>query len=127
MLAREQRLVAREGHEGGELRARGIADQPDPVGIEAEPGGFGAHELHRRLGVVYRAGPSLHTRLHQPVLDRKHGIAVCGEVISPVRVELAVTDLPSPASQSSGFHWRHSEPSSNRVSSCWDRADVFCR
>ena len=35
MLAREQRLVAREGHEGGELRARGIADQPDPVGIEA--------------------------------------------------------------------------------------------
>src|SRR5205823_8569021 len=59
MLAREQRLVAREGHEGGEVRARGIADQPYPFGIEAELGGLSAHELHRRLGVVYRAGPSL--------------------------------------------------------------------
>jgi len=33
----------------------------------------------------------------------------------------------SRASRSSGFHWRHSEPSSSRVLSFWDRADVFCR
>jgi hypothetical protein len=57
-------------------RARRVADQPDTLPVETELGGLGAHELHRGLGVVDGTGPSLHFRLHQPVLDRKNGIAV---------------------------------------------------
>src|SRR5262249_11998140 len=53
--------------------------------------------LHCRLGVVDRARISLHIRLHQPVLDCEHSVAVFGEIGPPVRIELAVAHLPSTA------------------------------
>jgi hypothetical protein len=89
--------LARERREGGQVRARGVADQPDTLRIETEFGGLGAHELLRGLVVVDGTGPSLHPWLHQPVLDRKDGIAVFCEVISPMRIEFVVADLPSAA------------------------------
>ena len=74
VIAGEQRLLARERREGRQMRARGVADQPDTLPVETELGGLGTHELHRGLGVVDGPGPSLHPRLHQPVFDRKDGI-----------------------------------------------------
>ena len=79
------------------MRARGIADQPDALCVEAEIGGLGAHELHCGLHIVDGAGPSLHTRLHQPILDRKDGKAFPREVIAPMSIEFAVADLPAAA------------------------------
>ena len=79
------------------MRARGVADQPDTLRIEAEFGGLGTHKLRHGLGVVDGTGPGLHPRLHQPVLDRKDGITVFCEVISPMGVELAVAGLPAAA------------------------------
>ena len=66
-------------------------------GLPRELGGLGTHELHRGLGVVDGARPSLHSRLRQPILDRKDGITVFCEIISPMSIELAVAELPSAA------------------------------
>lgn len=97
ILARKQWFVAGERDERGEVCAGGIADQPDAAGIEAELGSPGAHKLHRRHHIADCAGPGLHTRSHQPVLDRKDRITVPREVIAPVRIEFAVADLPAAA------------------------------
>src|ERR1700730_9670173 len=99
------------------MRARGVADQPDTLPVEIELGGRGADELHRGLGVVDGAGPSIHRRLHQPVLDRKDGIAVCGEVVSPMVIEFAVAELP-PAPMDANQP-RPSPPSMRRALPPW--------
>src|SRR5438270_14022658 len=79
------------------MRARAVADHPDTLGVDAELARLRAHILHRRLGVIDRAGPGLQARLHQAVLDREHRVAVLGKIRTPVLVELAVADLPAAA------------------------------
>ena len=97
ILVRELWFAAREGQERGEMRASGIADQRDALSIEVEFGGLGAQELHGCLHIADGAGPSLHARLHQPILDRKDGVAFPREVIAPMSVESTVAYLPAAA------------------------------
>src|SRR5215469_14258356 len=87
------------------MSAGTVADHPDTLGINAEFACFGTHVLHCRLGVIDRARISLHIRLHQPVLDCEHSVAVFGEIGPQVRIELAVAHLPSTAVDGDQ-HWR---------------------
>src|SRR5262245_60288419 len=79
------------------MRAGRVANESDALRIDPELAGLAAHELDCCFGVVDRARIGLHAWLHQAVLDGEHGNAVAGEVRSPVRVDLAVADLPAAA------------------------------
>ena len=85
------------------MRSRRIADERDALGVDAQLSGLGPDVLHRRFDVVNGAGIGLHSRLHQPVLDGKNGIAVLGKIRAPVRVEFAIADLPSAAVHSDQY------------------------
>src|SRR5271157_1841746 len=77
--------------------ARRIADHADALGIEAELARLGADELDRGLAIEDVSGPARRAGLHQPVVDREHGIAVAGEMAAPTFVKFAVAGLPAAA------------------------------
>src|SRR5215468_8150354 len=87
------------------MRARRVADHANAIRVETEIACAGAHELHRRLAIADHAGPRLHTRFHQSVLDREDRVTVLGEVITPMPVEFAVPKLPAAAMR--GDQHRH--------------------
>src|SRR6266852_2463430 len=95
ILTRECRLLSCQRDESREMRSGRVAHERDAIRIDAKLRSLGADELHRRLDVVDSAGIGLEPRLHQPVFDGEHGITVLRQIRSPVRVELAVTDLPA--------------------------------
>src|SRR5262249_40293904 len=75
-------VVGGEAQQRHQMAARGIAHEPDPVRVDAEVGGLGAHELDRRLRVIdrLRIGPLF----RQPVLDGEGRDAVPGEIGPPI-------------------------------------------
>ena len=89
IAAREQRAIAGERHQRGQMGAGGISPQRDPAGIEPEILGAPANELHRRANVVHHARIGLLAGLGQPVADRKAGISARREIRAPVLERVA--------------------------------------
>ncbi len=88
-------MIARQRDHGGEMRAGGIADHADAVGIELELARFGPHELHRRFHVIDRG--RIDAGFAQPIVDREQRVAVPREIRAPMLVERPGADLPAAA------------------------------
>ncbi len=97
IVARKLRLVAGKRHQRHQMRASGIPDEANPVGIDAELGRLGPHELDAGFDVVDGARIGLLLRLRQPVADREQRDAVLRQVGPPILVEAARPDLPASA------------------------------
>src|SRR5436305_12481858 len=90
-----RKLLRRERDQSSQMRAGRVSHQAYSVGIDGKLARFGAHELNGGFDVAYGTGIGLHAGLHQPVIDCEHAKAVAREVIAPMRVVLASTDLPA--------------------------------
>ena len=77
------------------MRAGGIADEPDALGIEVVVAGLGADELHGGLHVV--DGGGIDAGFSQPVIDRENRVAGARQEQAPIAIELLVADLPAAA------------------------------
>src|SRR5215831_7985508 len=87
------------------MRPRRVADHANPIRVETEFGCLGAHKLHRGPAIADHPRPSLHTRSHQPVFDRKDGITMLGEIAAPVAIEFAVAELPAAAMRGDQYRY----------------------
>src|ERR1700675_4031013 len=90
-------LIAGQRDQRGQMRAGGIADLADALGVDFEIAGRTAQELHRGAHIMHRRRIALLAWFAETVIDREDRIAGGGEVRSPMEIGVAAARLPAAA------------------------------